>query len=1171
MKKDYNFSVGFKEKRSNKLHFCLTAILLIFFSFSGFATDYTSVQDGNWNNSATWGGSGIPGMNDNAVINHKVTASVDASVNNLTIENGGSSTAELNLDPRYVFVYGNFTFNSGSITYIGTVQKIFMDGTKGNVQTVSVADGLVIDYFMIRNGCKLQLLTNLNIGKTLHLAGEYIDLNEKNISLASTANITMYTTTTFKGVGNINFEGSNFITGSALAIGDGTNTINLNIENSNSLSGATLKNNSNLVIKTGGSITAALVYETGSRLVYEKDVTIGTTSPVEWPNNTIAPSSVIVKNSSTLTLSTARTITDSLYVESGSTVTTSADLTMADGAALVNYGTFTCGNPVIFGATAHIKGDTPIKLPAGLTIDAAKTLNLSNTRGGGLEISGDFTNNGTFNSNKGFMRFKNTSAQTLSAAGETTFYDLELDNALGLEVAQNIKIEGDLKLTNGRLDLATNSKVLTFGTKASTSTTGSFDASKMIVAADNEILIKKEYDTYPGVAIDIPMGIDVNYYRGIENFNIVNATDAGSVSISTNSGTINTPTVDALNRYWTFSSTGITDPYFSGEITYHDDDIGTFTLGRDETDYNTMVYNGTGWTILAPEVDAVNNKLTIASNKEEILILTASTGSYSPTTSATQISGDWENAATWVNYQKPKSGENATINHNVYFPRWESPVNNYYSNPADLELTNLTVEDGAWLEIHPRSCIKLTGSLTATGDAKILLRSTIWTTYQWGTDLIAPPTGNIITNAGSVASVNIYMQSYLTAYISHFVATPLSGINYAQFRASYNTFHEHDETKINDEKWVPYTGNLSVGKGYTTFTYNREGLLVTMEGALNDDLSIDIPITKTIHGGSNDGWNLVGNPYPCSIDWDHIQTDNSSDVNTTMKIWNGNAGSFSDYVADGTSTNDFKGNIPAMQGFYVNSKLASTDLTIHKDHRFYNPENNQYKKRDKASYISGKLSLKIKGQERFYDEALLIFTENEEKRTDMNSLEKMFSPLAKSPQIYFVSENKNLSIHAQEKPVGGMSMPLGIKAMEGVYTITTKQLEYDFCNSIYLYDNGVMVMNLQDKDASYTFNHNGESDENRFSIVIGSTMGIDDIEEAKEVNIFASKEEVFVKLPANAKGATVQVYSVLGKNIASQKLTEDGLNKINLSVNTGTYIVKVVVNNKVYTQKVFIK
>lgn len=69
----------------------LIIILTLFITLNNniFSAVLTSTQAGAWNNINTWGGVGIPGINDDVIVNHVVSLGANFSITNVTINSGG--------------------------------------------------------------------------------------------------------------------------------------------------------------------------------------------------------------------------------------------------------------------------------------------------------------------------------------------------------------------------------------------------------------------------------------------------------------------------------------------------------------------------------------------------------------------------------------------------------------------------------------------------------------------------------------------------------------------------------------------------------------------------------------------------------------------------------------------------------------------------------------------------------------------------------------------------------------------------------------------------------------------------------------------------------------------------------------------------------------------------
>ncbi len=81
---------------------------------------------------------------------------------------------------------------------------------------------------------------------------------------------------------------------------------------------------------------------------------------------------------------------------------------------------------------------------------------------------------------------------------------------------------------------------------------------------------------------------------------------------------------------------------------------------------------------------------------------------------------------------------------------------------------------------------------------------------------------------------------------------------------------------------------------------------------------------------SDDGWNLIGNPYGASIDWDASSGLSSSNLDASFYIWSDSANSGAGaYLSWNGTTGTFgSGTIAPWQGFWVKANATSPSLTI---------------------------------------------------------------------------------------------------------------------------------------------------------------------------------------------------------------------------------------------------
>ncbi len=222
-----------------------------------------------------------------------------------------------------------------------------------------------------------------------------------------------------------------------------------------------------------------------------------------------------------------------------------------------------------------------------------------------INVAGNWTNHGTYTHITGTVVFNGTSAQTIQGSSPTTFYNLTVNNASGVSLGQNERVENTLTLSNGRLTLGSYDLVLGSG---ATAVGGTLNASNMVVA-DGTGQLCKEYAaaapyTFPigdatGTAEYSPATLDLNgtFTSGQACINLTDEKHPNNPSPN-----------DYLTRYWTVTSTGISNFTCTTTFNYVDADVtGT------EENIHALRYHGGTWT-MGNLVDAGNNRFSMTVN-----------------------------------------------------------------------------------------------------------------------------------------------------------------------------------------------------------------------------------------------------------------------------------------------------------------------------------------------------------------------------------------------------------------------------------------------------------------------------------------------------------------------------------------------------------------------------
>ena len=226
----------------------------------------TSIQSGNWNNSATWDFK-VPGLNDTVHIKNgnTVTLNVSTTIVKLIVDNGG--TFDNGTGSNTLSLAGNFIFNggwigsgTGKISMTTDNDTIFGNGSLTGTSTLEIAGNKVIDVSASPTLANVSLVS----GKTLTNNGT-VTINDLTGANA---------TSTF-----VNLPGSTLIiNGALLANGtlDASTCANTIIYNGNIVQIIKPATYCNIIMRGGGAKT----FSDGATLTAHGDVTQEITVPV---------------------------------------------------------------------------------------------------------------------------------------------------------------------------------------------------------------------------------------------------------------------------------------------------------------------------------------------------------------------------------------------------------------------------------------------------------------------------------------------------------------------------------------------------------------------------------------------------------------------------------------------------------------------------------------------------------------------------------------------------------------------------------------------------------------------------------------------------------------------------------------------------------------------------
>jgi hypothetical protein len=180
-------------------------------------------------------------------------------------------------------------------------------------------------------------------------------------------------------------------------------------------------------------------------------------------------------------------------------------------------------------------------------------------------------------------------------------------------------------------------------------------------------------------------------------------------------------------------------------------------------------------------------------------------------------------------------------------------------------------------------------------------------------------------------------------------------------RSSPSLFY-YDEAKgaISSSGYVAYplpatsssASLLEAGRGYSAFIRQCiESTVIDLTGPVNQS-QINLPVTYN-SGSLMSGWNLVGNPYPCTIDWDVAGTQGWIKTNISPSIAirdNGSGGFYRYWDGDGDPADLVEGRIAPGQGFWVRAIAPNPVLVVREGVKVLQTAD-YYRERDSVSVM----------------------------------------------------------------------------------------------------------------------------------------------------------------------------------------------------------------------------
>jgi hypothetical protein len=325
------------------------------------------------------------------------------------------------------------------------------------------------------------------------------------------------------------------------------------------------------------------------------------------------------------------------------------------------------------------------------------------------------------------------------------------------------------------------------------------------------------------------------------------------------------------------------------------------------------------------------------------------------------------------------------------------PTSTLSGNVQKMDFFNLQIANNKALDIE-LPAIDLFGRLTL-GEAVIFHaegknNNTIFTLKSVKDKPVQDASIAAIPFTSSITG-HVTVERYIGAIgnANRYISAPVAGVNLAQLTDDFivrsGSIRFYTESVAGHRNngytnWNLNSGVFQKGRGYLAWMYEANKDVIWDSRGVIHSGSIDLPVTytETNEGGlENDGWNLVGNPFPSAIVWndDDNAWTRGADISPTVYVTNMEAGQ--NFVPYNYFDHSGEGGIMAMgQAFWVKANGSLNQLTIHEAAKQSSTEAHNFYRKD--NFTSKQLIIELKSAEGHVDKAYLKV--NPEKQGDFD-------------------------------------------------------------------------------------------------------------------------------------------------------------------------------------------
>ncbi|MCB0431463.1 MAG: hypothetical protein KDD54_15220 [Flavobacteriales bacterium] len=434
------------------------------------------------------------------------------------------------------------------------------------------------------------------------------------------------------------------------------------------------------------------------------------------------------------------------------------------------------------------------------------------------------------------------------------------------------------------------------------------------------------------------------------------------------------------------------------------------------------------------------------------------------------------------------------------------------------------------VECNNRSGVSIISGMSEIKDSLKLARGEFNTNDSLGFYSSANRTGRLATMPSNASLTGkIFFQRYIgpgTAGFRH-IGFPVTGATVNElnddltltgiagtgngYESYWTSMYSYDEDYATsgsiDSGWTAIHSVLDTlypFTGYSLWVYKTNLPCVLNVQGTPIQGNVNIPLTYASNGSpSENGWNLVSNPYPSAINWDHSEVVYNASVGNGIYVWNANTQQYASYV-NHISTNGGSAIIAPGQGFYVLTTGVAPTLSMTENVKT-NATANLIGGRVQSTHTQLRLALQYNG---LSDETVLYYHPEGHVEWDFAlDAAKIPSINAEAPYLASNSDRGPLSINAISPLQGQTEVPITISvATSGRYQLNAIEVPE---GQYFLWDNELKKTTPIVVGKSITLDLKSGEYDNRYSIIL---IPIQSTKPSEDANLAAdeTKDDTYI-------------------------------------------------------------